>query len=88
MSPKLTSSYKGKLGVKSKLEIDSAFIVTMDDIHSKFSFSSVYNHYTRTAYLTADGTLEDIHPFAFIFKVQTHEQDNPTYKDILKGSDK
>ena len=46
--------------------------------------SSAMNYLDRDSYLTSDGTIEEIHPYAFSAKVQTHSTDNPTYKDILR----
>ena len=86
-SSRFTSSYKGMVGVKSTMDADSAFIATMDDRTSKFSFSSASSYFASALYLTEEETLEDLHPCAFISKVQTHKLDNPTYKDILRGSE-
>ena len=40
------------------------------------------------SYVTSDGTIEGIHSYAFFAKVQTHNSDNPTYKDILRLPEK
>ena len=70
------------------MDADSAFIATMDDRAStRFSFSSASSYFASVSYLTEEETIEDLHPCAFILKVQTHKLDNPTYKDILRGSD-
>ena len=42
-----------------------------------------------SSYVSDGGTIEeDIHPYAFSAKVQTHCTDNPTYKDILRLPEK
>ena len=41
----------------------------------------------QSTYLSADETYEDIHPLAFVAKVQSHNADNPTYSDILRCKD-
>ena len=84
---KYTSSYKGMVGMMSTMDADSAFLATMDDEQSKFSFSSAYSYLASTSFLSEEDTIEEIHPCAFISKVQTHQQDNPTYKDILRGTE-
>jgi len=61
-------------------------LATMDNRSSNFSFSSASNYYASTSYLTEEEILEDIHPCAFISIVQTREQDNPTYKYVLRGT--
>ena len=38
-------------------------------------------------YLSGDETYKDIHPLAFMTKVQSHDADNPTYSDILRCED-
>ena len=45
--------------------------------------SPTVNSLDRDSYVTSDGIIEGIHPYAFSVKVQTHSSDNPTYKDIL-----
>ena len=35
-------------------------------------------------YLFKDDLFEDLHPCAFSAKTQTHDMDNPAYKDIFK----
>ena len=37
--------------------------------------------------MTSDDTYEDIHPLAFVAKVKSHDDDNPTYTDVLRCSD-
>ena len=46
--------------------------------------SSAVDYLNKHSYVTSDETIEDIHPYAFSAKVQTHNSDNPTYKDILR----
>lgn len=75
------------VGVTSTMDAYSVSLDTMDDKASKFSFSSASSYFASATYLTEEGTIEDIHPCAFVSKVQTHEQDDPTYKDILRGSE-
>ena len=36
------------------------------------------------SYISSDETYEDIHPCAFMAKLQANQLDNPTYGDILK----
>ena len=87
-SSRFTSSYKGMLGVKSTMDADSAFIATMDDRAStRFSFSPASSYFASVTYLTEEETIEDLHPCAFILKFQTYEQDKPTYRDIIRGSE-
>jgi hypothetical protein len=87
---KVPMSYRGMVCMKKEhpqQTVDSIFLGRIDlcDDHT-FSFSSAFNYFTRDTYLSEDDTMEDIHPCAFTTKVQTHNQDNPTYKDILRGS--
>ena len=70
----------------STMDADSAFLATMDEEPTKFSFSSAYSYLASTSFLSEEDTIENTHPCAFISKVQTHQQDNPTYKDILRGT--
>ena len=37
--------------------------------------------------MSADRTMESMHPYAISAKIQTHKCDNPTYNDILKLSE-
>ena len=48
------------------------------------SSSPVTRSLAKDTYLSEDGTLENIHPYAFSAKVQTHNSDIPTYKDVLR----
>ena len=72
-SSRFSSSYKGMVGVTSTMDADSVFLATMDDRASKFSFSSASSYFASAFYLTEEGTIEDIHPCAFVSKVQTYE---------------
>ena len=81
-----TSSYKGMVGMISTMDADSEFLATMDEEPTKFSFSSAYSYLASTSFLSEEDTIENTHPCAFISKAQTHQQDNPTYKDILRGT--
>ena len=87
---KVPISYRGMVGMKKEhpqQTVDSAFLGRIDLCNDHtFSFSSASSYFTRDTYLSEDGTMEDIHPCAFTAKVQTHDQDNVTYKDILRGS--
>lgn len=49
------------------------------------SLSSTSSLYTQYTYVSDNDTLEYIHHCVVIAKVQTHDLDNPTYKDILRG---
>ena len=74
------------LGVKSTIDTDSAFIATTyDRTSTRFSYSSLSRLYTIATYLTEEGTIEDLRPCAFIPKLQTHDLDDLTYEDILRG---
>ena len=79
--------YRGVISKEIKKSVDCAFLgsVYPYDIHA-FSFSSASSLLTKDTYLSKDNTFEDIHPSAFISKLQTHNQDSPTYKYIRKGS--
>ena len=37
-----------------------------------------------TEYVSADSTVESMHPYALSAKIQTHKCDTPTYKDIFR----
>ena len=82
---RFTSSYKCMVGLISTMEADNAFLATMDNEKSKYTFSSAYSYLASTSFLSEEETIEDVHPCAFISKVQTHLKDNPTYKDIMRG---
>ena len=57
---------------------------TYSSIHFPFSSASIYHE--RDTFVSEDGTIEGMHPYAFIAKVYTHRVDNPTYNDIFRGS--
>ena len=66
---------------------DCALLGTVDPYGTNFfSFSSASSAYTWDTFISDDDTVEDLHPCEFTAKVQTHDLDNPTYKDILRGS--
>lgn len=71
--------------MKSTMDADSAFLATMDDRSSKISFSTASSYFVSASFLSEEDTIEDTHPCVFISKVQMHELDNPTHKDILRG---
>ena len=77
------------VGIKEDTEktVDNAFLggIDLHDDHI-FSFSSASSYFIIKRYLSGDDTMEDIHTCAFTAKVHTHNQNNPTYKDILRGS--
>ena len=79
--------YRGMISEERKKSADCAFLGSVEpyNIHV-LSFSSASSLLTKEIYLSEYNTFEDIHPCAFISILQTHDQDNPTYKDILKGS--
>ena len=72
---------------KEKKSADYAFLGSVDPYYIyTFSFSSASSLFTKDTYLSEDETFEDMHPCTFVSKLQKHDQDNPNYKDILKGS--
>ena len=46
--------------------------------------SSATRYLIKNYYFSTSGLMENIHPYAFSAKVQTHTSDNPTYRDIVK----
>ena len=84
---KVPINYQGMMGKEHVKSQDYAFLETVDpyDTHS-FSLSSVSSSYTRDTFMSNGGTVEDLHLCAFIAKVQTHDLDNPTYDDNLRGA--
>ena len=66
------------------LDKDSAFLSTLDLGGSGFTSTPATHAVNQHAYLSRDGTYEDVHPLAFIAKVQSHDADNPTYSDVLR----
>ena len=70
--------------VSSVVQRDECFLVSMDLNETTDHDSSAMKYLDRDSYVTSDGTIEGLHPYAFSAKVQTHSTDNPTYKDILR----
>jgi hypothetical protein len=70
--------------VSSVVQRDECFLASMHLNEITEHESSAMNYLDRDSYLTSDGTIEEIHPYDFSAKVQTHLTDNPTYKDILR----
>ena len=73
--------------VSSVVQRDECFLVSMDLNETTDHDSSAMKYLDRDSYVTSDGTIEGLHPYAFSAKVQTHSTDNPTYKDILRLPD-
>ena len=73
------------VGINATLDADSEFLTTVDHVSPEFSFSSASSCLTSAIYLSEEETIEDMHPCAFISKVQTHDQDNSSYKEIIRG---
>ena len=65
---------------------DEAFpaLSAFDDDHC--ITSQIVHDLEANIYLSADNTLEDIHLCTFAEKVQTHQEDSPTFKYISKCS--
>ena len=68
----------------SILNNDSAFLSTLDLCGSGFQPTPATHIVNQHTYLLKDETYEDVHPLAFMAKVQSHDADNPTYSDILR----
>ena len=72
-------------GVTSIAQRDECFLSSVDLNESSCTSSTATRYLDRTNYVTKDGTREEnVHPYAFSAKVQTHHSDTPTYKDILR----
>ena len=77
-------------GGKDILDEDVSNIVHRDEcflysVDPNTTGSSPETRYLEQySYLSLDGTVENTHPYAFSAKFQTHDSDNPTYKDIMR----
>ena len=65
---------------------DNLCLSTIDDTGDELKSSPSSRTIDKMAHLSSDETREDIHPCAYIVKMQTHRNDTPTYKDILQSS--
>ena len=84
---KFPTDYSGMIGKGILKSADNTCLETVYpyDLHT-FSLSSASSLHTRDTYLSEDDTLEDLHPCAFLSKMQANDLDNPAYKDIPRGS--
>ena len=92
-------NYKGMFALFSKqaevskettsgiFDSDCSFLSTLDLKGDGFQSTPATRFLKQSTYLSADETYEDIHPLAFVAKVQSHNTDNPTYSDILRCED-
>ena len=65
---------------------DSVFLSILDLDGEGFKSTPATRALDHHRYLTSDDTYEDIHPLAFVAKVKSHDDDNPTYTDVLRCS--
>ena len=74
---KVTTDYSGMIEKGNLKSVNNAFLETVDpyDSHT-FLVSSASSFHTRDTYLSEDDTLEDLHPCAFVSKVQAHDLAN------------
>ena len=56
-STQFTSTYTCMLGVDSIIDMDSAFLATLDGRASRFSFSSAFSYNARDIYLVEEKTI-------------------------------
>ena len=78
-------SYIRMIGKELGIDTYISFLAIVDPYGKHFLFSTASRYYTKDMFLVEDETIENIHPYAFIAKFQTHGNDNPTYTDILRG---
>jgi hypothetical protein len=69
------------------VESDCAYLSTLDLDGPDFTSTPATRSLERKLYLSIDHTYEDIHPCAYAAKIQAHDEDNPTYSDILNCED-
>ena len=60
------------------------FLASVDLSESKCASSPATRSLEKEIFLTEDSIIENVHSYAFSAKVQTHNLDTPTYKDILR----
>ena len=76
--------YSGLICDEHILLQDIWFLSSINMQDGDFNPSHATNYLIRSAYVSEDNMVENIHPYALSAKVQTHKSDNPTYKDILR----
>ena len=64
--------------VLNVIQRDEFFLASVDLNEHMEHNSPTVNSLDRDSYVTSDGTIEGIHPYAFSEKVQTHSSDNLT----------
>ena len=64
---------------------DERFLSSVDP--NTTGSSPATRYLEQHSYFSLDGTVEDTHPYAFSAKVQAHDSDNLTYKDIMRLSE-
>ena len=74
-------------GVTNGVQRDECFLFSVDLNNATCSSSPVTRSLAKDAYVSEDGTLENIYPYAFSAKVQTHNSYISTYKDMLRLSE-
>ena len=70
--------------VSNVIHRDECFFSSIDLNASTCNGSPAKNYLDKDSYLTEDGIMKYFLPYSFSTKVQTHESDTPTYKDILR----
>ena len=70
--------------VSKVVQRDECFLSSADLNDAACTSSPATRSLDKDMYVSEDGTTENIHPYAFSAKVQTHSSDTPTYKDILR----
>ena len=68
--------------VSSIVNRDECFLSSVDP--NTTGSSPATSYLEQHSYLSLDGIVEDTHPYVFSAKVQSHDSDNPTYKDIMQ----
>ena len=63
---------------------DICFLSSIDKQDGDFTPSYATTYLNRSAYVSVDNMVENTHPYALSTKVQTHNFDSLTYKDILR----
>lgn len=70
--------------VPNAVQRDECFLASVGLGAPSMHTSPAMEYLDRSSYVSKDGTIEGIHPYAFSAKVQTHGPVNPTYKDIIR----
>ena len=76
--------YSRFIGDAGILLQDICFLSSIDMQDGEIPPSHVTKYVNRSAYVSHDNTVENIHPYALFSKVQIHKSTNHTCKDIIR----